>query len=125
MKTIIAGSRSITDMARVFEILDLVQSVLIEHETLITEVVSGTAQGVDELGEHWALDNGIPVKRFPAQWSKHGKAAGPIRNAEMGDYADALIAIWDGKSTGTKHMIDYMIKKKKFVYVSSPLEDNK
>lgn len=52
----------------------------------------------------------IPVKRFPADWDRHGRAAGPIRNCQMAQYADALIAIWDGKSRGTKNMIDEMNK---------------
>lgn len=49
----------------------------------------------------------IPVIHFPANWDKHGKSAGHIRNAEMAKYADALVAFWDGKSKGTKGMIDY------------------
>ena len=44
--------------------------------------------------------------RFPADWDKYGKAAGYKRNGEMARNADALIAFWDGKSRGTKHMID-------------------
>ena len=73
----------------------------------ITEVVSGGARGVDQLGERWARDNGCQVKRFLPNWSRDGKAAGHIRNRQMGDYADALVAIWDGKSRGTAGMIEY------------------
>lgn len=68
----------------------------------ITEVVSGVAHGVDKLGERWAQAHKIPVKQFPAQWNKYGNAAGPIRNREMAEYADALIAVWDGQSRGHK-----------------------
>lgn len=68
-------------------------------------MVSGGANGVDLLGEQWACSWGIPVKQFMADWSKHGRAAGPIRNRQMAEYADALIAIWDGQSRGTKSMI--------------------
>lgn len=71
----------------------------------ITEVVSGCARGVDLLGEAWAKGAGIPVTRFPAIWEVHGKAAGAIRNQQMAEYAKALVAIWDGKSPGTKDMI--------------------
>lgn len=100
MKVIIAGGREGFDEETVFEILN-VAAIDIE----ITEVVSGCAPGVDELGQLWASERGIPVKRFPADWNQHGKAAGPIRNEQMANYADALIAIWDGKSRGTGDMI--------------------
>lgn len=78
----------------------------------ITEVVSGTARGPDTVGAQWAVDQEppIPVKEFPANWNTHGKKAGYLRNKEMADYADALLAIWDGKSKGTKHMIDLASK---------------
>lgn len=83
----------------------------------ITEVVSGTCKGVDQLGEEWAERKGIPVKKFPADWSKHGRRAGPLRNREMAKYADALIAIWDGKSRGTRSMIDEALREGLEVYV--------
>lgn len=70
-----------------------------------TEVVSGGARGVDAAGEAWASLRGIPVKRFPADWRAHGKAAGPIRNQAMAAYGEALVAIWDGVSAGTANMI--------------------
>jgi len=74
----------------------------------ITEVVSGNARGADKLGEQWARRHGVPIKLMPANWADKGPKAALIRNAEMAEYADALIAIWDGKSTGTLHMIDCM-----------------
>ncbi len=61
--------------------------------------------GADALGERWAKENDIPVKVFPANWDKHGKAAGPIRNKQMAAYGEMLIAFWDGKSSGTGNMI--------------------
>jgi hypothetical protein len=70
------------------------------------EIVSGAAPGADRVGERFATGNGIALKKFPADWDKHGRAAGPIRNGEMGDYADRLIAFWDGESRGTKNMIE-------------------
>ena len=76
----------------------------------ITEVVSGGARGVDKLGEIWAVKNDIPIRLFPANWKEHGRSAGYIRNKEMANYADALIALWDGKSAGTRHMVDLAIK---------------
>jgi hypothetical protein len=71
-----------------------------------TVVLSGGARGADYLGELWAKENGVPLEIYPAHWAMHGKAAGPIRNREMARHAEALIALWDGKSRGTKDMID-------------------
>ncbi len=71
----------------------------------VAEVLSGCASGADTHGEHLAAQGGLPVRRFPANWAKHGKAAGMIRNRQMAENADALIAVWDGQSRGTKNMI--------------------
>lgn len=77
-------------------------------------VISGGASGVDTAGEWWAKTHGIPVERYPAKWDLHGKRAGYLRNVQMAEKADALIAIWDEQSRGTKHMIktarSYMLK---------------
>lgn len=108
MKTIIAGSRSIMSYEKVAGIIDTYHEI-----KKITEVVSGGAQGVDTLGEVWAERNGIPVKQFLAEWDVYGRSAGYRRNEEMGNYADYLLAIWDGNSRGTKHMIDYMKERGK------------
>ena len=110
MEVIIAGSRVIRDMA-------LLERAIMRAGFTITTVVSGTAQGADRLGEQWASKHGIPVKQFPAQWRKHGHSAGYKRNETMADNADALIALWDGKSRGTKHMIDIARRKGLPVYV--------
>lgn len=79
----------------------------------ITEVVSGCARGVDSLGETWADSAGIPVRQFPANWEKFGRAAGGFRNSEMADYADAAVILWDGESPGTLDMIDKMRRREK------------
>ena len=99
MKTIVAGSRKITSLVIVYR---GIQSA----PWFATEIVSGGAQGVDRAGEKYAEDTGTPLKVFPADWNKHGRGAGFIRNAQMAEYADALIAIWDGESRGTTHMIE-------------------
>lgn len=99
MKTIIAGSRTIWDY-------EFVEKVIDECPWDITEVVCGMADGVDTIGLHWATDNDIPVKKFPADWDKYGRAAGRIRNEAMADYADALILVWDGESKGSGHMLE-------------------
>jgi len=100
MKVIIAGSRNIVD-PRVLEL------AIAESEFDITEVVSGCARGADTLGAEWGEAHGVPVKMMPAQWDRYGKSAGYKRNVEMGQYADGLIALWDGVSRGTEHMIGY------------------
>lgn len=110
MKTIIAGSRGITDF-------NVIASAVQDSNFQITEVVSGTARGVDKLGEKFATINSIPIKQFIPDWNGLGKRAGFVRNAQMADYADALIAIWDGVSRGTKHMIDDATKKGLKVHV--------
>lgn len=101
MKVIIAGGRNFNDYEKLCQVCDKELSKLTE-----VEIVSGAANGADKLGENYASDNGYPVKQFPADWNRFGKGAGCIRNAPMAEYADALIAFWDGKSIGTKHMID-------------------
>lgn len=105
MKTIIAGSRGIKNY-------DDVLDGIYKANWVLEEVVSGTAKGVDSFGERYASYIGIPIKRFPANWEKHGKSAGYKRNVEMAKYADAVIVIWDGKSKGAKHMIDIALSHK-------------
>jgi len=99
MKTIIAGSRDITDYT-------VVLAAILSSEFRITEVVAGGARGVDRLAEQFAADMKLPILIFPADWNNNSRAAGVIRNRQMAEYADALIAVWDGESRGTKNMID-------------------
>ena len=113
MKTIVAGSRDGFGLADVYTAI-----ARSGFERQITEVVSGGARGVDRFGEMWAQANATPIKQFIPDWNGPlGKAAGHARNRDMGDYADALVALWDGKSKGTKGMIDYAKKKGLKVYV--------
>lgn len=100
MKTIIAGSRDIPNA------LDCVTDAVMSSGYYITEIISGGARGIDMAGEAYAALNAVPIVRFPADWNKHGKSAGFIRNTQMAEYAQALIAVWDGESRGTKHMIE-------------------
>lgn len=110
MKLIIAGSRKLE-----IDVLDIEYAV--DSQNLWVEfVVCGMAKGPDLVGKKWAEGHNIPVIEYPADWSV-GKRGGILRNIEMGDAADALLAFWDGKSRGTKHMMDYMEKIGKPVYV--------
>lgn len=104
MKTIIAGSRNITDYL-------LVEEACKQCGWKITEVICGLAKGVDLLGEQWAKIHGIPVSYFPAEWGRYGKSAGYKRNLLMAEQAKACIIVWDGTSKGTASMIRIAEKK--------------
>lgn len=126
MKVVISGSRSILDSG-------IVDMAVAESGFEVSEVISGGAKGVDSLGESWAEKNEIPVTVFAANWEilthpdaiirtnswgqKYDSKAGLRRNELMAVYADALIAIWDGKSRGTKHMIKMARKRELPIYV--------
>ena len=129
MKLIIAGSRNINEYNLINKAIAFA-GIDVED---ITEIVSGCAKGIDSLAVAWAKNHGIPVCKMPADWSNleadpclvktnqygdYNALAGLVRNKEMGQYADALLAIWDGESRGTKQMIEYMeeLSKQFWVY---------
>lgn len=114
MKVIIAGGRDYHDMNVAFLYL---KHLLVDHPDPVTTIVSGGATGADSIGESWAMYKELSVIRFLPNWGDHGKAAGPIRNREMAEYADALVAFWDGKSKGTKNMIETALKNDCEVHV--------
>lgn len=100
-RVIIAGGRDFADYALLSKTMD-------EYLSEVTDdifIVCGQARGADTLGEQYGKDHGYAVNYFPAQWNRYGKSAGYIRNTEMAKNADALVAFWDGRSLGTKHMI--------------------
>lgn len=108
-KVIIAGGRTFNDYDLMEKSCDYyLQNKLNNCEVI---VVSGHASGADSLGERYAQECGLECELHPADWHAHGRAAGPIRNAQMADVANALIAFWDGKSRGTKNMIDTATKR--------------
>ncbi len=103
MKVIIAGGRNFTQ----YQLLKFKCDAILKNvDKTDLQIVSGGAKGADELGERYARDRHILVKRFEADWDRDGKAAGPIRNRKMAEYADCLIAFWNGFGRGTKNMID-------------------
>jgi len=69
--------------------------------------LSGGCKGADILGERYAKENGFKIERHPAKWNKYGRAAGPLRNKQMAELCDYVICFWDGKSKGSKSMIEY------------------
>ena len=106
-RIIVAGSRAFNDYFIFCRILD---PLLKDVGDVI--IVSGDAsKGPDRMAIEYANEKGILCRKFPADWDGLGKSAGYIRNAEMAENADILIAIWDGKSRGTRHMIDIARRK--------------
>jgi len=102
MKLIIAGGRNFVNYEQLCKECDHLL-----HDQTNIEIVSGAYyKGADKLGEQYAVERGFLLTKFPANWNQYGKAAGPKRNRQMANYANALIAFWDGKSRGTKNMID-------------------
>lgn len=121
MKTIIAGSRNFYSLVVpgkwTFELRDSIDKVKMDALELcirnihwtITKVIHGGARGVDELGGLWAKKHGIPFEVYKPDWTDLG--AGMRRNVEMAENAEALLAIWDGASKGTAHMIQTAKKR--------------
>lgn len=96
MKVAVIGSRGFNDY-------ELVKTTL--SPINITLLVSGGAKGADSLGERYANENNIETLIFKPDWKKHGPAAGPLRNTDIVNNADTIIAFWDGESKGTKDSI--------------------
>lgn len=115
-RVIICGSRNFADKERCFRYLDF----HLKYRPYV-EIVSGHAKGADSFGEEYAKEHNLKLTVFPADWKKYGRAAGPIRNREMLQYASeespVIIAFWDGKSAGTKNMIEQGRKAGAEVYI--------
>jgi len=130
MKVIVAGSRNITNLSLLTKVMS---KIINEYKIQVDEVVSGGAKGVDTLGEKWAEANGISIQSFPARWddlsikdamirkNKFGRLynvlAGFQRNEKMAEYADVLIAFWNGYSNGTADMVQRAKKHNLKVFV--------
>lgn len=114
LRVIIAGGREFNDLPLLRnKCVEIIREVMKEDNSIDkVRIVSGTARGADRLGEQYAQIMHYDVSKFPAAWDIYGKSAGYRRNAEMAKFASeegnigVLIAFWDGKSRGTKHMID-------------------
>ena len=105
-RVIVCGSRSFADFALLRSTLD----VLLSRRLPDVVILSGGARGADQLAERYAALRGLTVERFPAQWERFGRSAGYIRNRQMAQCADAIVAFWDGCSRGTQHMISLASK---------------
>lgn len=89
-------------------------------------VIEGGARGVDRMGRQWAIDNNIPFTTYPADWDTHGKKAGYVRNEQMAEIATHAVIFWDGKSPGTKNMIELLnVYNVKYVVVKVKLDGYK
>ena len=110
-KVVIGGCRDYADYvffkSRIDEIFSNKKDEII--------IISGHCSGVDLMGERYATENGFQVEIFLPEWKKYGRAAGPIRNRKMVEYADLVIVFWDGISRGTKSLIKYAQNSKKEV----------
>lgn len=104
MKVIVAGGRDFNNYSLLEKEVDRILTGITD-----IEVVSGAARGADNLGAVYARQHGYAVRTFIADWELYGKSAGFARNGDMAAYAKGdgmLIAFWDGKSSGTRHMIN-------------------
>lgn len=135
-RVVIAGSRNLSYEEYSYDFLyDLVNTIIakyLPYNNSIVEIISGGAKGADSFGERLAEDSGFSINRFIPDWehfdegdpvkvNKQGKKYNPLaghkRNIKMAEKGDMLIALWDLKSPGTKHMISYMKKLNKPIIV--------
>ena len=112
MRLLIAGPRDWVDE----EYFEMAIARFVRDYGMPSEVVSGACKtGVDNLGELWAERNGMPIKRFEADWVKFGKPAGPIRNSEMAVYAEAALIFTLPHSKGSNDMLKKFRDTKKLL----------
>lgn len=115
MRLIIAGGRDFNDEQLMRNALqEMVQRQFIDESVTL---ICGMARGADLLGKHLFDEQQLPVECYPADWNRLGKRAGFVRNTEMGRTADLALIFWDGKSSGTKHMIGVMEMLQKPYYI--------
>lgn len=103
-RIVIAGCRNYSNYNLAKEFIETCISDMPPQTKII--IISGGCKGADTLGERFAKENGYEIEKYPAQWNKYGRAAGPKRNRIMAEKCDLVICFWDGKSKGTKSMID-------------------
>mgnify|MGYP004701018657 CR=1 FL=1 len=101
LRLIVAGGRDFKDYNLLTEKLNKLLS-----KSANVVIISGMANGADSLAVKYAEENKLRVSEFPVQWKKFGNASGFRRNVEMARHADACVCFWNGKSVGTKHMIE-------------------
>lgn len=114
MKLAIVGSRDFSDYNFLKQnVLELMES----HSFKFTHIVSGGAKGADTLANRYADEKNIEMIVFKPDWKKYGKRAGFIRNTDIIETSDVIVAFWDGKSTGTKDSIEKALNLNKQVTI--------
>lgn len=116
LKVIVAGGRNYTDYETVKYYLNILLDYCVREDIELV-IVCGMATGADSLGYRFAKENSLKILEYPADWDKYGKKAGYLRNYDMGKVADSAIVFWDGKSKGTRMMIDIMNSLEKTVKI--------
>lgn len=111
LKLAVVGSRNFVDYEYMCQMLDWFE---------IKKIISGGANGADSLALKYAEDHRYDYQEFPAEWTKHGRSAGFIRNKLIVDACDEVVAFWISKSKGTKHSIDLALKAGKPVHIFEP-----
>jgi hypothetical protein len=114
-KLIVAGGRDFNDYGLLSHHIDLLAHGIYTDKAI--SIVCGMARGADMLGHRFAKQHRVVVHEFPANWTAYGKRAGFMRNQDMCDFGDGLLAFWDGKSKGTAHMIDCINKAGKPAHI--------
>lgn len=109
-KVIVAGTRTFNDYEALKQHLD--KQLRYKSATHRICIISGCAKGPDQLGIQYAIEKGYQFLKYPADWNKYGTAAGPIRNTQMINNADAVIVFWDGQSKGTEDTMKKATLKK-------------
>lgn len=120
-RVVVAGCRDYNNYKQAKEYINYCLSKIRKENKII--IVSGGARGADMLGERYAKENGFEIERYLADWDTYGKSAGPKRNEKMAQVCDFVICFWDGKSRGTKSMIENAKKYEKPVRVKK-IEEN-
>ena len=115
VRVVIAGSRHYENYAEAKQFIDGVIQRTNQGPAVI--ILSGGCRGADMLGERYAIEKGYAIEKYPAQWDQYGRSAGVKRNKTMAERCDYVICFWDGKSRGTKAMIEYAQKEGKTVEI--------
>ncbi len=104
-RVVIAGCRDYNNYYEAKVYIDFCLSNIRKKNNIV--IVSGCARGADAIGERYAKENGFKVEKYPADWARYGRSAGPRRNKQMAEISDYVICFWDLKSKGTRSMIEY------------------
>jgi hypothetical protein len=120
MKLAVIGSRNFSDSHLLTKCLNM-----LNEEYQLTTIVSGGAKGADIMGQRWAEIRGIETEIYLPDWENLGKRAGILRNKDIVEASDIIIAFWDGISNGTRNSIDvaHSLRKPVIVYIGSILDN--